>query len=288
MSIAANTSAVERWIRTACLMEVTAPKPGNVYPGAGFADVCFDDFVRSADEVAPVLAGAAEFGVGRVMLEAVRATQQAVGRNTNLGIILLLAPLAAVPLRYSLPSGVRRVLGELTIRDARDCYAAIRLANPGGLGTAPDADVADEPEIGLVAAMTLAAGRDRVAAQYAGGFVDVLTTGLPLLAEVYDPHHWQHSVVRLHLELLARAPDTLIARKCGWEIAREASHRARQVLEAGWPDEPAGASAIHKFDAWLRCDGHRRNPGTTADLVAAILFAGLREGVIVTPPEFSG
>jgi len=37
------------------------------------------------------------------------------------------------------------------------------------------------------------------------------------------------------------------------------------------------------FDFWLRSDGHRRNPGTTADLIAAALFVLLRDGLIDPP-----
>lgn len=274
-------------IRAACLMEATAPKPGNVHPGAAFADVCFDDFAKSADVVAPILARAADWGVGFVMREAVSATQDAIGRNTNLGIILLLAPLAAVPREQSLREGLRTVLDRLTIEDARQCYAAIRLASPGGLGTSDEADVRDEPTVSLLDAMRLAAGRDRVAAQYANGFRDVLESGLSRLAAQYDAVQWPTMVVHLHLELLADAPDTLIARKCGWGLAREASQRAREVLAAGWPLTSAGARQLESLDDWLRADGHRRNPGTTADLVAAILFAGLREGVIPLPRELA-
>jgi triphosphoribosyl-dephospho-CoA synthase len=288
MTLTAHTSALTRWIRAACIMEVTAPKPGNVHPGAAFADVCFDDFVRSADAVAPLLARAAEFGTGWVMLEAVRATREAVGRNTNLGIILLLAPLAAVPAERTLRTGIAAVLTQLSVDDARHCYAAIRLASPGGLGTAGQADVSTEPDVDLVEAMTLAADRDSVAKQYAGGFADVLKWGLPRLADCYDACRWQESVVRLHLQLMSRLPDTLIARKCGWETARQSQHQAQAVLAAGWPDQPFGRQMLSGFDRWLRADGHRRNPGTTADLVAAILFAGLREGVIDIPADLCG
>lgn len=269
-------------------MEVTAPKPGNVHPRAAFDDVSYDDFVRSADVIAPVLANACASGVGRAIRDAVTATWQAVGTNTNLGMILLLAPLAAVPPRISLQTGIRQTLEGLSMQDARDCYAGIRLAAPGGLGAADQADVADEPQISLVEAMRLAADRDRVAAQYASNFADVLQQGLPRLKGLYDSKRWQQSVVRLQLELMASWPDSLIARKCGWDVARESQQRAGQVLTAGWPDAPDGDALLASFDAWLRADGHQRNPGTTADLVTAILFAGLREGLIPVPDEFAG
>jgi len=37
---------------------------------------------------------------------------------------------------------------------------------------------------------------------------------------------------------------------------------------------------------WLRADGNRRNPGTSADLVAATLFVALREELIPLPSPY--
>jgi triphosphoribosyl-dephospho-CoA synthase len=78
-------------------------------------------------------------------------------------------------------------------------------------------------------------------------------------------------------------PDTLIARKRGLPEAVEAGRRAAAVLEAGWPDAPAAAASAQELDDWLRAEGHARNPGATADLVAAALFAALRDGTIALP-----
>jgi triphosphoribosyl-dephospho-CoA synthase len=86
------------------------------------------------------------------------------------------------------------------------------------------------------------------------------------------------SIVHAHVRQLAKTPDSLIARKCGVEIARESADRAAAVLASGAPGDAAYQSALATFDAWLRADGHRRNPGTTADLIAAGLFVLLREG----------
>ncbi len=131
------TQGLREKIRAACVWEVTARKPGNVHPQASFADVRFEDFIRSADVTAPVLAETQRLGVGRAIREAVSVTCRAVGRNTNLGIILLIAPLAAVPRTRSLSDGIEDVLDALTVDDAADCYEAIREAKPGGLGRAP-------------------------------------------------------------------------------------------------------------------------------------------------------
>lgn len=266
------------WIRAACRLEVLAPKPGNVSPDAEFDDLTVNDFLQSADVIAPILAETRTRGLGPAILDAVAATQSALGRNTNLGIILLLAPLAAVPVSQPLASGVGRVLNDTTVDDSRLVYRAIRLANPGGMGHSAEQDLADEPTLPLVDVMRLAAGRDTIAAMYATGFRTLLDFAIPTLLK------WTHrcnargeDIVALHLALMTELPDTLIARKCGVQIACRAAMRASEVFAAGWPDAEAGHGALEDFDRWLRADGHRRNPGTTADLVAATLFAALRD-----------
>ncbi len=268
-------------IRRACVLEATAAKPGNVHPHASFADLNYLDFVQSANAVAPVLARTVELGVGRAVFEAIQATRAVVPTNTNLGIVLLLAPLAAVPPVRSLSDGIGDVLQRLTHEDAVWVYRAIRLAQPGGLGSAASEDVADEPAGTLLDVMKLAADRDGVAAQYASDFSWVLNEGLPFLNGVIDSgatvENWESAIIELQLRLLAAHPDTLIVRKCGWNLAEEASRKAQRVLEAGGPQTASGAQFLKDFDRWLREDGHRRNPGTTADLITACLFAAIRD-----------
>lgn len=269
---------IARLCEQACLMEATARKPGNVHPEASFADLCYQDFVTSAKCVAGPLSRVGGSGVGRSVRDAIRATQVLVQTNTNLGIALLLAPMAAVPASETLREGVPRVLQSLTREDAHLVYEAIQLAHPGGLGSVPEGDINEAPPAELLWAMGLAADRDWIARQYVTGYRDVLETGVTLLSEWRTEAPWEVRVIHLHLEFLARWPDSLIARKCGHRCAEDASARGRAVLDAGWPDGSNAISAIEEFDAWLRADGHRRNPGTTADAVAATLFAALRDG----------
>jgi triphosphoribosyl-dephospho-CoA synthase len=252
----------EELLRQACRLEVLARKPGNVHPAASFPDLTCDDFLRSADIVSPVLAAAPVLGVGAVVLDAVTRTHAILGRNTNLGIVLLLAPLAAVSRDRKLVEGVASVLAATTV----------------GMGQVAEQDIAAVPTLPLVEVMRLAATRDRIAYQYAHDFRDIFELAVPTLLEwSRRTADWETAVIGLHLALMASIPDTLIARKCGAEVAIESARRAAHVLEAGWPDTPAGLGACREFDAWLRSDAHRRNPGTTADLVAATLFAALRD-----------
>ena len=273
-----------RLAQLACLLEATARKPGNVHRFRDFDDVSYLDFVLSASAIVDPLDRARELGIGEAVLGAVEATRRLVASNTNLGMILLMAPLAGVAAGEPLATGVLPVLRETTRDDARRVYRAIRLARPGGLGVADAEDVSGEPTVTLLAAMRLAAGRDLVARQYANGYHEVFGVALPALRRsLGEGRPLETAIVAAALALLAGHPDTLIARKRGANEAHEASRRASEVLALGWPDAPAGLSLLVDFDLWLRAEGHSRNPGATADLVTAALFAALRDGTIPLP-----
>ena len=262
----------------ACLLEVAAPKPGNVHRGADFEDLSFHDFLASAVAIAPAMERAVDRPLGQTVLEAVRATRQIVGTNTNLGTVLLLAPLAKVPRESPLRAGVAEVLHGLTPEDAARVYEAIRLAQPGGLGKVEKHDVAYAPPADLRAAMQSAAGRDLVARQYAEDFAQVFDCVVPWLRQAVDAGlPLPEAVVHVHVRLMAEFPDSLIARKCGPAVAAESAARAALVLFAGGPGEEDYRQSLADLDFWLRSDGHRRNPGTTADLVAAGLFIAIRD-----------
>jgi triphosphoribosyl-dephospho-CoA synthase len=269
----------------ACLLEVAAPKPGNVHRGVDFDDLSFTDFAVSAVAIAPAMeAVASGTRVGTAALQAVQATRRLVPTNTNLGIVLLLTPLAAVPRNESLSEGISRVLGRLNAEDARDVYQAIRLAEPGGLGDVDEMDVRDAAPDDLLTAMRAAAERDLVAQQYVNDYAEVLGAIVPWLREGQQAG-WSTTanIVHAYVQLLNRHPDSLIARKCGLDVARTASRHAAKVLEAGSPGDAAYHRTLADLDFWLRADHHRRNPGTTADLITAGLFAALRDGIIEEP-----
>jgi triphosphoribosyl-dephospho-CoA synthase len=264
----------------AIVCEVTAPKPGNVHRGADFDDVTYFDFVHGAVIVGPIIERVAELGVGCTVLEAVKATRDAVNTNTNLGTLLLIAPLAAVPEGLSHAEEIRGVLGQLTSDDTRCVFQAIRISAAGGLGTVPEADVASDPPPGmtLVEAMGLAEQRDLVARQYCNLFADVIGIAAEIESGISRGLSLNTAIVHAHLRQLAASPDSLILRKCGPEVAEQARLRAERVLAAGTLGGDDYERAVEDFDFWLRSDGHRRNPGTTADLIAAALFVLLREG----------
>jgi triphosphoribosyl-dephospho-CoA synthase len=268
-------------VQTACIWEATARKPGNVHPFADFGDCRYVDFLLSAAAIAPVLEKAPERSVGETILQAVQATRQVTASNTNLGIILLLSPLSTVPADLDLRAGLLRVLDDLDVADARAAYEAIRLAEPGGLGQAADQDIRLEPTGTLRQVMELAADRDLIARQYANGFREVFEEGLPALERGLEMHKsLEGAILYCFLTWLANHPDSLIVRKCGISLAEEAGRRARAVLKLPGPFRK---SSLTELDAWLRADGNRRNPGTSADLTAACLFLALRSGKLTVP-----
>lgn len=265
----------------ACTLEACAEKVGNVTPTRAYPDARFDDFALSAQALGTAVAGAVPGRVGRAIYDAVAATGRVAPSNTNLGMALLFAPLAAAARgrpRTTLRRRLAPVLRGLSVDDARWAYRAIRLAHPGGLGESPDAPVARPPRITLGEAMRLAARRDTVAAEYGRGFAvtfdlalarlrRALRRGLPLL----------DAIAQAHLELMARVPDTLIARKAGAAAAARVAARADAVVRAGGIATRRGLVAARRLDRDLRRHGNRLNPGTSADLVAAALFVWLLE-----------
>jgi len=275
-----SPEAVAAAAQLACVLEASAEKPGNVTPSRDFVDTSYEDMLRSAIALGPELGRAGQRGVGDTVLAAVLATRRVAPANTNLGIALLLAPIArAALLGGALRERVEEVLGDLTLDDARAAYAAIRAAGAGGLDEPVEHDVRDLPTVTLREAMAAAAGRDAVAREYAGGYPVTFDLGLPALARALrDGLRPRAAAVELYLELLAAVPDTLIARKRGRRTAERVSAGAAEVLAAGGVRSAAGRASVAAFDGSLRRDGNALNPGTTADLVTAVLFVALLEG----------
>jgi triphosphoribosyl-dephospho-CoA synthase len=285
--------------QAACLLELMAAKPGNVRRGADLPGLTSTQLTLSALAIGPVFRRHASGGLGRLILEAVRATRRHVPTNTNLGIILLLAPLARAarlaaragerapaaapgpdaaggPRPADLREALRRVLRRLDVRDARNAYRAIRLAQPGGLGRVREQDVASEPTVSLLWAMRLAAARDAVASEYATDFEATFGTGLPTLLRLRRGRvSLAAAIAHTYLTLLAGRLDTLILRRHGALAAREVSRAARRVLEAGGMLAPRGRRLAAALDRRLRRARPPLNPGATADLTVASLFVWL-------------
>jgi len=259
----------------ACRAELHALKPGNVHVHAGGHGMELAQFEASAEAAAPWIASG-RLKVGERILRALEASLAAAGCNTNLGILLLSAPLAAAaqtPGAGALRDRLAQVLAALDAADAQAVFEAIRRANPGGLGGAPDQDVAHAPTVGLLQAMALAADRDRIARAYVTNFDEVFAFGMPTLERVQcETNDRSLAVTTLHMAYLAQFPDSHIARKFG-NSAAEGVQADAQRHRALWEPvaRPGTFADLLAFDADLKRRG--LNPGTTADFVVGTLFA---------------
>ncbi|MCW2241320.1 triphosphoribosyl-dephospho-CoA synthase [Azospirillum canadense] len=270
-----RSSGIAGAYRAACHLELRALKPGNVHIHADGHGMSVGQFLASADITAPILARP-DLSVGERIFEAVAATRAAVGCNTNLGILLLAAPLAQAALTGGGPLRDRlgRVLANLTVDDADLAFRAIALAEPAGLGRVDGADVHAPARVTLLAAMQEAQDRDRIAWQYATNFADVFETGVPCLRHWLDAgESYEQATERLYIHLLSTVLDSHVARKYGLERAEWLRGRASELRENKAPDRAftLTRSRLGELDRELKYNGV--NPGTTADIVVGCLLA---------------
>ena len=271
---APNPVAAALW--RACIEELEAPKPGNVSFASAGHGMTAEDFVASARGTADVL-GTPGLSLGERVLGSIEATRAAAGCNTNLGIVLLCAPLAQAALSQEpgrpLRAGLARALATAGVEDTERVFAAIRLAGPAGLGESGRHDVRAPATAPLLEVMREAEDRDRIARQYARCFEDVFDLGLPALAGSRSrwPREW--AVVALYLTFLARFKDSHIERKLGAVTAEAVRLEALDLSGSLDPSKPLAESveALADFDRSLKNRGV--NPGTSADLTVATLFA---------------
>jgi len=285
------TQDVRAAFERACLVEIEALKPGNVHEYAEGHGMTAGDFRASARVAAEAIAQP-DISVGLRIAAAVAATDAAVGCNTNLGIVLLGAPLVHAALSCAptpaagearLRARLRSVLAALTVRDADFAFAAIRLAAPAGLGHAARHDVSAPARATLLAAMRAAAPRDRIARQYASGYADVFAIGVPALRSGLarfqgTPKAEAWAATGCYLAFLSRIPDTHIARKHSQAAAEAIRLEAQESHESftGCRDPERMTEALLAFDSGLKRRG--LNPGTSADLtVASLLAVGLTD-----------
>ena len=273
-----------------CQLEVTASKPGNVHRAADFEDVTLGDFLSSAIALGSAIdAQPPAGGTGSMILSAVERTNLVTRTNTNLGIVLLICPLAKLVQRGEaiVPQSITAEIEALTGAESQAVYQAIATAKAGGLSMVGKHDVNDAgsaPER-IIDAMEIASDRDMVAKQYCCGYTDVIEFVLPAIEEgLLRFGKISHGIVWAHVKTMARFPDSLISRKLGDSVARKSAAMAAQCLEQLTnADDDDFWRSVGDLDFWLRSDGHRRNPGTTADLIAAALYVGVANDCFEMP-----
>lgn len=296
-AIPAEPNSTGWQVAAASMLESAVCKPGNVHPGAGFADLCHADFLAAARAIALPFRindrphsgcpeGHASVSLGEVILEAVEAAAGVTQSNTNLGIVLAIAPLAAAAVPTH--DAASAVLASLTAQDAAAIWKAIAIARPGGLGQVRQHDVAGPPPDSILEAMQMARGRDAIARLWADGYKTLFSAEpeqlgmVPLLDQaIAENKTVGRAIQEAFLRHLALHIDSLIARRHGRDVAHDVSAEASMILRLPKSRQPA---AMQAFDKQLRrgrvVEGSHRpiNPGTTADLMAAALFVLLRRG----------
>jgi len=299
-------------LQLAVLLEVSAyPKPGNVHRTADFEETRYEHFLASAVALKPHFQHAAKQGVlvhnGKVDLDRVAAgkiIKEAVldvsswqhGGNTMLGSIILLMPVA-IGAGINLAEGafsiqklrrnLKSVIESTTPEDAVNLYDAINIAQPGGLGKAPELDVTDaasrkriiEEKISLYQVFKISAPWDSISSELVNNYPITFNIGYPFFTQqLKDTNDINTATVHTFLKIFSEVPDTLIARKSGRSKAKEMSAQAKKVLERGGLTTPESQDNLLKFDAKLRDPAHHLNPGTTADITAAVLSLAILNG----------
>jgi triphosphoribosyl-dephospho-CoA synthase len=271
-----NRQAIQNCIIWACEHEVLSPKPGNVNSISDGHNMQAEDFIKSAHAIAPALTTPGR-SVGQRILYAIQATREVVDCNTNLGIVLLLAPLCAAIEQCntieSLRDTLSSVLKTLTIDDAKYCFEAIQLAEAGGLGKVEQHDINSIPTITLLEAMEQAKSRDSIAAQYLNNYREIFDVGLVnLTLAINSGESIEWATTFAYLYLLSSSCDTLICRKQGEETAKAISYKAKQFVDSVNKNNMLSSfsTELSVWDKELKRNAI--NPGTTADLTAATLF----------------
>lgn len=287
--LAMKPQAIERTlgerVRWSIVQEASAYKAGNVHPGARFADMDYSVFVEAAQAIGEAVQRTIDLPLGQMVGECTNAMLHATGINTSLGTILLLAPLVqcdrhgsggSVRARMRNAPGseevIQRFLEGTTFDDCSRIYRAIASCKPGGLGTSQGMDVFAPPPSSILSAMRFAASWDDIALQYTNGYREVADYARRLVSSPWREMPLPDAIRVLQLAILSERVDSLIVRKCGLPVGLEVQQRARLVQQSA----PYGTALFEtnwaQFDSFLRHDGHRKNPGTTADLIAAALY----------------
>ena len=279
--MATKSEIVTQAVYKSCITEIKAFKPGNVSIHSEGHGMEADDFIRSAELISPVM-GNPDLTVGERILQSVQLTMSQVGCNTNLGIILLAAPLAQAAFikkeNEFLLQTIYKVLDNLTIDDATLAFEAIELANPGGLGDASTHDVREPATVTLLEAMQAAQDRDRIAWQYANEYKDIFDSGVNTLRmqvlrwkDVENRLEW--ATVACYLNFMTLFPDSHIVRKYGQETAENIRKRTESVetMFKACENPTVANRELRRYDGELKREGI--NPGTSADMTVASLIA---------------
>lgn len=297
-----DPNLVAKIAQIASVLEVSGhPKPGNVHRTQDFEDMYFEDFLISGIVIGDIMRKAAHKGgqyrdmdnylhkieLGKLIYQAVKETDRWVENNTNLGIIMLLTPLAVAAGMSNnwqeIRHNTRRIITSTTYQDAIHLYDAINLAQAGGMGETSEFDVSDasakkelrEMDVNLHQVLEISSSWDNLAYELTHNMPITFQVGYPTFKRVKREHGLNQATVQTFLTILARYPDTLISRKYDQHTAQQVSREAQIILDRGGILTREGRILLEKLDEELRDKNY--NPGTTADLTASSLMVAFLE-----------
>lgn len=271
--------------KQACAIDVEAFKPGNVSVYNDGHNMRVADFILSAQASAGPITNP-HFSLGQKIYYAVKSTQAAVGCNTNLGILLLCAPVCQAVYQQkcgqNLHTALVQVLSDTTQNDAQWVFKAITLAAPAGLGQSSTQDVSKTPTVTLTEAMQLAHKKDRIARQYMTGYKDIFDFAVLRYNNYYARHgDFIWSVVSVYTGLLSKFPDSHIERKYGNKYSKWVLEKMMVVdnalMNTHQPEQLI--PMLHEVDRQFKAK--RINPGTTADLTVATVLIILMDALSI-------
>ena len=308
---------ISQMAQFAMFLDILTPKPGNVHRYRDHPDTRFIHFAASITQLGHPMHKAATWGyqfsvadhessrIGELIKFAVQAAMEPHGKNTLLGTILLLIPLAAAaghditrpkPSKTTLHQSLTRILSNTDVDDAVELVRALQIASPGGaipkseewtdesqtfdFQSPKTIDLIRREKYTLCDLQGLAASYDSIAQEYTTNFAYTFDTLYPQVTKALNRHpRLEDAVLASYLWALSDRADSFIQRKNGTKAAQDVKQRAKKVHskilkipESRWMDQ------ISSFDEYLRSEGSQLNPGTTADLLSAALFLALRLG----------
>ncbi len=295
----------------AVFLDIITPKPGNVNRYHDHPDTRLIHFGASITRLAPPLYYAAIAGyeqqvhLGELIKTAVQRTMGPHNKNTLLGTILLLIPLAVAAgscLRTKLNSQhqlhimLKELLNNTTVEDAIEVIRALQIANPGGAIPQSPEWKAEQQALNfqsprtlqliqkegytLLTLQKLAAKYDDVAKEYATNFSYIFDELYPQFIQALNHYSIiENAVLATFMWALSQRPDTFILRKVGLETANMIKLQAQEYYQRllRTPNRQ-WQTLLKPFDDHLRSQGSTLNPGTTADLLSGAIFVALLSG----------
>ncbi|MDR2873988.1 MAG: triphosphoribosyl-dephospho-CoA synthase [Methanobrevibacter sp.] len=278
------------------VLEVSGyPKPGNVHRTRDFHDMIFEDFLISGIVIGNVVKEASKHGyeinqskkydnaqIGKYILKAVKETDKWIANNTNLGIVMMIIPIAISGVMSNNLKELRNNIGLLmnntTPFDAVSLYKAINIANAGGMGNQDEFDVSNDKaqdkllskKQSMYDVLKISASWDSLANELTSKMPITFDIGFKTFTNYRKTYSINNSTVLTFLRILSNVPDTLISRKYSKEKAEEISILSKELLECDDFFTSSFNRKLKEFDDFLF--ENKLNPGTTADLTASSIM----------------